>query len=51
MGKIVGLVFKAAAPATEEKFTCPICGKEYKTKDGLDKHIAEKHPAGAAQPE
>lgn len=24
---------------SEEKFVCPFCGKEYKTKLGLSKHI------------
>ena len=24
-------------------FVCPHCDKEYKTKRGLDKHIATKH--------
>lgn len=27
-----------------EEFRCPFCDKVYKTKAGLDKHIAEKHP-------
>lgn len=48
MARVVGLVFKDAAPvketASEEKYTCPICGKEYKTEEGLQKHIADKHP-------
>lgn len=25
-------------------FQCPYCTKEYKTQEGLDKHVAEKHP-------
>ena len=24
---------------TEEKFVCPFCGREYKTKLGLSKHL------------
>ena len=30
--------------AAETKFTCPVCGKEYKSETTLAKHIAEKHP-------
>lgn len=26
-------------------FQCPYCTKEYKTQEGLDKHMAEKHPS------
>ena len=49
MAKIVGLTFAPAAPAV---YSCPHCGKEYKTEDGLAKHIAEKHPEeGAPAPE
>ena len=49
MAKIVGLTF---APATPVVYSCPHCGKEYKTEDGLAKHIAEKHPeAGVPAPE
>lgn len=47
MAKIVGLTFTEAAPAVEpssgDKFICPHCGKEYKTEDGLKKHIQDKH--------
>lgn len=25
-------------------FVCPVCGKAYKTRAGLDKHVSEKHP-------
>lgn len=39
MGKIVGLVFKA-----EKQYTCPVCGKEYKSAEALAKHQKEKHP-------
>ena len=48
MARVVGLVFPEAAhveePASAEKYTCLVCGKEYKTEEGLRKHIAEKHP-------
>lgn len=48
MAKTVGLTFPAAkADEKGEKYTCPICGKEYKTQENLDKHIADKHPDGA----
>lgn len=47
MARIVGLVFPEAAPIEEsasgETYTCPVCGKEYKTEEGLQKHIADKH--------
>lgn len=42
MGRIVGLQINTAEKA--ELFVCPECGKEYKTKDGLEKHVTEKHP-------
>ena len=51
MAKTVGLTFKKATPAPEaEKYTCPVCGKEYKTEDSLNKHIAKEHP-GSQNPE
>lgn len=46
MGKIVGLIVKSP-----EVFTCPICGKEYKTEEGLKKHIEKEHPQGQGQDE
>ena len=30
----------------EELHICPICGKEYKTKRGLGKHLETKHKGG-----
>lgn len=30
----------------EELHICPICGKEYKTKRGLEKHLETKHKGG-----
>lgn len=47
MAKIVGLTFPATK--VDEKYTCPICGKEYKTEKGLQEHIADKHPDGAGE--
>lgn len=44
MGKIVGLVVEAP-----KMFVCPVCGKEYKTEDGLNKHIEKEHPQGDEQ--
>ncbi len=41
MGRIVGLIIKE-----DPKFVCPVCGKEYKTEDGLNKHIEKEHPQG-----
>ena len=49
MPTIIGLIFPGEAPNVEpaaEKFTCPHCGKEYKTQEGLDKHIKDKHSEG-----
>lgn len=39
MGKIVGLVFEE-----KTKVSCPQCGKEYATAEGLAKHISKEHP-------
>ena len=47
MATIVGLTFKE--PTAPEDYTCPHCGKGYKTEDGLAKHIREKHPDGASE--
>lgn len=40
MGRIIGITY----PKPVEMFVCPSCNKEYKTQEGLDKHIADKHP-------
>lgn len=49
---------EAAEPAVEpedepdaeepenELFVCPECGKEYKTEDGMNKHMKAKHESG-----
>lgn len=39
MGKIVGLVVEQ-----KPQFVCPVCGKEYKTEDGLSNHMKKEHP-------
>lgn len=55
MGRIVGLVFPVPTEAGEapvqasEEYTCPVCGKGYKSQASLDKHIASKHPEAEAQ--
>ena len=43
MGKIVGLTFNEPL-----NLVCPYCGKTYKTKEALDKHINGKHPEAAS---
>ena len=43
MGKIVGLTFNEPLD-----LVCPYCGKTYKTKEALDKHINGKHPEAAS---
>lgn len=46
MGKTVGLVFEPVGKC-DTTHPCPVCGKEYKSKEALNKHIADKHPEGA----
>jgi len=48
MGKITGITYPKAKEA--EMFPCPYCDKEYKTQDGLEKHIADKHPETLEEP-
>lgn len=31
------------SPAPPQVYICSTCGKEYKTQEGLDKHMADKH--------
>ncbi len=38
--------FEVTEEQQEKLFICSVCGKEYKAQEGLDKHIAEKHPGG-----
>jgi len=48
MGKIIGLIFEQETSPKKadnpDVFKCPVCGKEYKTEEGLQKHIQDKHP-------
>lgn len=44
MARTVGLIIEK--PEQVELFTCSDCNKEYKTKDGLEKHIAKEHREG-----
>ena len=45
MAKTVGLTFDKApgSKAPTDMFVCPTCGKEYKTEEGLAKHIEKEH--------
>lgn len=47
MGRITGLIVNPANPP--EVFVCPICGKEYKTEDGLKKHAEKEHATGSRE--
>jgi len=48
MGKIIGLIFEQETSPKKadnpDVFKCPVCGKEYKTEEGLERHIQDKHP-------
>lgn len=53
MGRIVGLVFPVseageAATREVEEYPCPYCGKGYRSKASLSKHIKDKHPEAEA---
>lgn len=41
--RIVGLVFDEPAPA-EPQYTCPVCGKTYKSAKGITDHMHKDHP-------
>lgn len=43
MGRIIGLIIESP------KLVCPVCGKEYKTEDGLNKHMDKEHAQGKEQ--
>ena len=44
--RMVGMIL----PSEEPGFTCPHCGKEYKSEAALEKHIRDKHPETEEQP-
>lgn len=46
MGKTVGLTFPA-----EAAYTCPHCGRSYKSEETMMKHLREKHGEPAAAPD
>ena len=44
--KTIGLTLPVGDPSAAQAFICPHCGKEYKTAEGLEKHIKDKHQCG-----
>lgn len=46
MGRIVGLTFgvKPQGVKPSKDCACPICGKTYKTQEGLTRHTEKEHP-------
>lgn len=56
MGRIIGLTFPVdeageGSAQTAEEYICPHCGKVYKSKASLSKHINDKHFGTADAPE
>lgn len=47
MGRIVGITF----PKKDEVYVCPVCGKEYKSQQALDKHIEKEHSSDESEDE
>ena len=41
MARTVGLTFDDHEAAA---FICPKCGKDYKTEDGMQRHMKKEHP-------
>lgn len=52
MGRIVGRTFPQPAQPAGTEFVCAICGKVYKTQEGLEKHMKKEHPdTGTDEPQ
>lgn len=47
MGRITGLIVNRDNPP--KAFVCPKCGKEYKTEDGLNRHVEKEHVTGSQE--
>lgn len=45
MGRIVGIVYSEEKPS----FVCEECGKEFKSKSALNKHMQKEHENNAEQ--
>lgn len=48
--RLIAQGFEPVEKAEEVKHACPHCGKEYKKKGDLEKHIAKEHPNGGTPP-
>ncbi|MBE6771069.1 MAG: hypothetical protein E7547_02855 [Ruminococcaceae bacterium] len=35
--------YKRVVPDDSPKFICPVCGKEYRSENALEKHIKKEH--------
>ena len=35
--------YELVVPDDSPKFICPVCGREYKSEDALNKHISKEH--------
>lgn len=46
MATIIGLTFDKPAPTG---YICPHCGKEYKTGDGMERHVRKEHPEATTE--
>ena len=49
MANKIGKAYAAPSPAkpaaVPAAYSCPHCGKEYKTAKGLEEHLSKEHPA------
>ena len=43
IGKVYGIPTPARPAAAPVEFSCPHCGKVYKTERGLEEHLAKEH--------